>query len=328
MRSSLFGLPYRDGWLAFAGKCAIIQSVCILWKEDDDYMLKRWICLLAALLLPAASLADALPITLEPLTPPPEENYLSDTQYEDETLSVRLETIRYAGSDCHLAWVTIADPSQLRTAVSTDPAKLRRQTTSGQHTTSYMAEANGAVVAINGDWFSGRNKGYIMRMGTVIRDVHTDMRDDCLIDSEGNFHLIISPTEEARQAVLDQYTIWNVLSFGPAYVVDGELVEIRKDYPFRRNGQTPRTVIGQTGELSYVMVVVDGRLKDSPGLTQPEVGELMLSLGCQQAFGLDGGGTSTLTFHNERVNQLMGKYERKISDMIYFASGLSTVREE
>ena len=44
--------------------------------------------------------------------------------------------------------------------------------------------------------------------------------------------------------------------------------------------------------------------------------------------GIDGGGTSTLTFHNERVNQLMGKYERKISDMIYFASGLSTVREE
>ena len=42
------------------------------------------------------------------------------------------------------------------------------------------------------------------------------------------------------------------------------------------------------------MLVVDGRSKESRGLTMRELAELMIVLGAEHALNLDGGGSSTL----------------------------------
>ena len=284
--------------------------------------------LLLLLALPAfAEEAPGLPITLDALTEAPAEYYLSDHEYKDDTLHVLIEEKEYLGSTVHVAWVKIAHPSQLRTALSSTKTNMLTANPKFRKTSEIAKRAGGAVIAINGDWFaaSNRSHGYIVRMGEVLREKDTDARDSLLIDDAGNFHLLVSPTREAREAITNQYTIINALSFGPAMVIDGEPVDIRNDYPFESHAPSPRTAIGQLDELSYVMVVVDGRFKDSPGVNLWELRDYMLELGCRQAFALDGGGTSTMSFRFKTVNRPAYGGERNMSDIIYFASGLSTL---
>jgi hypothetical protein len=55
----------------------------------------------------------------------------------------------------------------------------------------------------------------------------------------------------------------------------------------------PRTAIGWAkGKL--VLVVVDGRSKESLGIDLPALADLMVSLGCTEAMNLDGGGSTTM----------------------------------
>lgn len=294
-------------------------------------MKKLLLFLLTMLLTIPCAMGEAagLPITLDPLTPAPEEYFLSDHEYKDETLHVLIEERQYLDSVAHVAWVAIAHPSQLRTALSSSKQNILCSTPRMRTTSEMAKRIGGAVIAVNGDWFAseGRSYGYIVRMGEVLRDKDTDVRDSLLIDDQGNFHLLISPSQEDRIAVTEQYNIVNALSFGPAMIVDGKPVDIREDYPFESQWDSPRTAIGQIGELSYVMIVVDGRLKHSPGLTLWELRDFMLELGCQQAFALDGGGTSTMSFHYKTVNKPAYGEERHLSDIVYFASGLSTLAE-
>lgn len=57
----------------------------------------------------------------------------------------------------------------------------------------------------------------------------------------------------------------------------------------------PRTAAGITAGGDLVFVVVDGRQEGvSEGMTTPEVAELMLEFGVENAINLDGGGSSTL----------------------------------
>ena len=273
--------------------------------------------------------AKSLPISLDPLTPAPEEYYVSDSEYVDETLHVRIEERRYQDSLAHVAWVKIAHPSQLRTALSSTQKNILSSTPRMRTTSEIAQRAGGVVVAINGDWFASENRsfGYIVRMGEVLREKDTNVRDSLLIDDQGNFHLLVSPDKADREAITNAYDIINAFSFGPAMIIDGTLVDIRKDYQFNAFEANPRTAIGQIGELEYVMVVVDGRSKVSNGLTILDLQQFMMELGCQQAFALDGGGTATMHFHGNTVNNPSDREERPLSDIIYFASGFSTAAE-
>lgn len=269
--------------------------------------------------------AAGLPINLDPLTPPPEEGFLSDHEYKDETLHVLIEEREYLDAVAHVAWVTVAHPSQLRTALSSTQKNILSTYPRMRTTTEIAQRTGGAVVAINGDYFASENRsaGYIVRMGELLREKDTHARDSLLVDDKGNFHLLVSPTKADREAITNAYNIVNAFSFGPAMIFDGNLVDIRKDYKFASFEPNPRTAIGQIGELQYVMIVVDGRSKESQGLTILDLQQFMLELGCQQAFALDGGGTATMTFHMKTYNNPSDREERPLSDIIYFASGLS-----
>lgn len=57
----------------------------------------------------------------------------------------------------------------------------------------------------------------------------------------------------------------------------------------------PRTAVGFSEDgRRMVLVTVDGRQRDSRGLTERELGELMADLGADDALNLDGGGSSTM----------------------------------
>lgn len=262
----------------------------------------------------------ALPISLAPLNPPPEENFLSDKEYQDESLSVKLTILEHEGSTCYIAYIRIADPSQLRTAIASEKSNRNR-------TTSEILAQNGGVIAINGDFYTHRSTGLVVRQGKVLRTGTERRRDMLFIDDKGDFHIITRPNAKEVQEMMDSHTMVNVLSFGPALVLNGEMQIMPRDYPFEGLGTSPRTAIAQMGKLSYAMVVVDGRSDISPGKTHQQMAELFAEMGAVHAFGLDGGGTTTMSFHNKMVNTPAYDKERLLSDVILFSSLLQTPKE-
>jgi len=269
------------------------------------------------LLLPAAALGAALPVDFSPAPVADEANYLSDTEYQDATLHVTIKDIEQDDSIYHVAHVTIADPSQLRTALSCDPGeKVKAEP-------SVIANAYHAVVAINGDSYLFRDKGYIVRQGQVLRKSATTDLDMLVIDTAGDFHAIRKPTKASISEVLQTVDVAQSLVFGPVLVMDGQAQTVYNGYGFAAQDKSPRTAIGQIGPLEYVMVVADGRQEQSRGVTHKQLAEFMAAQGCKVAFNLDGGGTSTLIFHNQVFNSLSEGSERATSDIIYFATGVS-----
>ena len=286
--------------------------------------MKKLACLTVALavlalaaLTPVVSLAAALPMDFSPAPAANPDGYLSDHEYQDETLHVVIEDVTRDDSIYHVAHVEIADPSQLRTALSGEPGSKTKAVP------SVIANANNAVLAVNGDSYLFRNKGYIVRQGQVLRKSGATDLDLLLIDTAGDFHAIRKPTRESIGAALVMYDVAQSLAFGPVLVMDGEVQTVYNSYGFAPQDRSPRTAIGQVGKLSYVFVVVEGRLDGSRGVTHKQLAEFMGELGCSVAFNLDGGGSSTMLFQGKVFNRLSEGNERDISDILYFATGVT-----
>ena len=80
-------------------------------------------------------------------------------------------------------------------------------------------------------------------------------------------------------------------------------------HPYTRQ---PRTLIGQRADGTIIFAVIDGRTTNSLGITITQSSELMLSLGCENACNLDGGGSSEMIVGKDIVNNLSDGSERSI----------------
>jgi len=106
-------------------------------------------------------------------------------------------------------------------------------------------------------------------------------------------------------------------------VKDGALLTLDGKYGYNPHGDEPRMAIGQIGPLSYVLVLAEGRSKDSKGVSHEELANFMFDLGCMQAFNLDGGNSATMVFNGGYYQNKSRDNERAQSDMIYFASAVA-----
>ena len=107
--------------------------------------------------------------------------------------------------------------------------------------------------------------------------------------------------------------VWQAFQFGPVLVQDGEITTRLK-----KNERQPRTIFGYVEPGHYIIVAVDGRTKKSIGMSEVEMAELMLSLGCTQAMNLDGGFSTSMLFMGETVNERVND-DRNVNDMLLFA---------
>lgn len=79
----------------------------------------------------------------------------------------------------------------------------------------------------------------------------------------------------------------------------------------------PRTALGWRADGKLVLLTVDGRQKQSVGMTVDELAGLMLELGCIEAMNLDGGGSTTMVIKNQIVNHPSDATgERPVSDAL------------
>lgn len=234
-------------------------------------------------------------------------------EYSDSNTSITLKKYRAYDSNIYVADVTVSDASALKTALANNT--YGRNITD---TTSNMAEDNNAVLAINGDYYGARQSGYVIRNGNLYRNTSGD-RDALVIKQNGEFEFV-SEGETSAEELL-QNGAYQVLSFGPVLLEDGEISVGENDEVGMAMASNPRTAIGYLGNNHYVFVVSDGRTSESAGLSLYELASFMKELGVADAYNLDGGGSSTMVFKGEIINNPTtngrSNQERSVSDIVY-----------
>ena len=241
---------------------------------------------------------------------------VEDDSSEEESVSASLTQTRYLNTEMYVVDIYANDPTALLAALAND--------TYGKNvtqTTSQMAEAQGATVAINGDYYGARNAGYVIRNGVLYRDeAQSADQEDLVIYKDGSFEIIREGDVSAQELV--DAGAWQVYSFGPGLIVDGEVDVSEGEEVGRAKASNPRTAIGKVSEGHYVFVVSDGRTDESEGLSLSELATYMCDeLGVECAYNLDGGGSSTLWYEGEVVNNPASTgrsgRERSVSDIVY-----------
>lgn len=118
---------------------------------------------------------------------------------------------------------------------------------------------------------------------------------------------------------LDGLPVWpahHAVAAGPVLVMRGvERVTIDAEVFFGTKilDLNPRTAAGVTIEGDLIVVVVDGRQRDSRGVNLSELAAIMLELGSVEAVNLDGGGSSMLVVDGVLVNRPLGaQSERQV----------------
>ena len=234
-------------------------------------------------------------------------------QYSDSKTSITLKQYREYDSNIYVADVTVSDASDLKTALANNT--YGRNITD---TTSDMAANNNAVLAINGDYYGARQSGYVIRNGKLYRDTSGN-RDALVIQKNGEFKFV-SESETSASELLQNGAL-QVFSFGPVLLNNGEISVGENDEVGMAMASNPRTAIGYLGNNHYVFVVSDGRTSESAGLSLYELASFMKELGVKDAYNLDGGGSSTMVFKGEIINNptTSGRSgeERAVSDIVY-----------
>ena len=245
----------------------------------------------------------------------------TDTSYVSESSNISISTVTTGSGDStvtyYVADVVLDDATTLKSAFAED--SFGENIT---ETTSAIAEANNAVFAINGDYYGFRDTGIVIRNGVVFRD--EGARQGLAFYADGTVKVYDETATTAGQLLADG--VWNTLSFGPSLLDNGEVAEGIEDVEVDTNfgnhsiqGEQPRTAVGIIGQNHLVFVVVDGRSPGySAGVTMTGLAEIMQGLGATTAYNIDGGGSSTMYFNGDLVNNPLGENkERGTSDILY-----------
>jgi len=241
--------------------------------------------------------------------------------YKSEAVSISIKKV-VTGSGAntityYVADAVVADATQLSNAFAKN--KFGRNII---ETTSQIAQNNNAIFAINGDYYGFRTDGIIIRNGVIYRD--QPARTGLAFYKDGTMK-VYDETTTSAQALL-QAGVWNTLSFGPVLIQNSLVSTTFKNVNIDNNlgnhtieGANPRTGVGIIDKNHFVFVVVDGRSPGySKGATLAEFAAIFKSLGCTDAYNIDGGGSSTMYFMGKVVNNPLGdNKERGTSDILF-----------
>ena len=256
-------------------------------------------------------------------TAPPAPPTVTDSTYTYGAASIAIRKV-VTGTGANtvtyfIADVVLGNSSELRSAFAED-----KFGTNIIANTSTIAKENNAIFAINGDYYGFRTSGILIRNGVIYRD--KGARQGLALYQDGTMALYDETTTTAQE-LLDA-GVWNTLSFGPGLLDNGEIMDGIEKVQIDTNignhsiqGNQPRTGIGMISTNHFVFVAVDGRSTGySRGVTMTEFAQIFKDLGATVAYNLDGGGSTTMYFNGQVVNNPIGKHdERGTSDILYIA---------
>lgn len=179
---------------------------------------------------------------------------------------------------------------------------------------SDMAALNGALLAINGDYYGNTSEGVVIRNGVIYRANRTNC-DVCVLYYDGTMRVMPGSSFSVEEAIADG--AWQAWTFGPALLdTDGSPLSSFASTN-RIISANPRTAIGYYAPGHYCMVVVDGR-GESAGISLPDLSQLFYELGCTAAYNLDGGNSSIMVWQDAVINNPSGG-GRESSDALLIA---------
>ena len=306
-------------WVLRIVAVILIVAGAVAYWALDEYLVRH------VQIADVASYEAAAGTEVEPATEASGEVEITDTTYRSDTTSITISTVVTGSGDDQVTYfvadVVLDDATQLRGGFANNQF--------GENIiadTSDIAASYGAIFAINGDYYGYRDSGIVIRNGVLFRD--DGARTGLAMYADGTVE-IYDEESTTGQELIDA-GVWNTLSFGPALVSDGEIVtgidDVEIDTNFGNHsiqGSHPRTAIGVIDENHYVFVAVDGRAEGySRGVTMTELAQIFVDLGATTAYNLDGGGSTTMVFDGDLVNDPLGKgQERGTSDILYIAGG-------
>ena len=275
----------------------------------------------------------------------PTKEFREREYYSDPDIYINITTHRDAANTTtyYVADVRIKHLSFFRTALAKD--------TFGENVEerpSDICKKNKGILAINGDYYGAQEAGYVLRNGVSLRDTvsneiggHNPRNnpEDLAIYADGTFE-VFNEKEHTLKEIADKRA-WQVFSFGPGLVKNGEIAVTEKSEvdSIIRNGtslKSQRTAMGIIAPLHYCFVVNDGRTDESEGFSLYEMATIMKDLHCYCAYNLDGGGSSVMylddgTGNANKLGHLVNKpnqnyngrgnsstQQRGISDIVYF----------
>jgi len=242
-----------------------------------------------------------------------DEVVITDRSYTSPGLSITIDTFSRGEAEDHslLTWyvadIYLADIDSFRTYLAQGEKHGRNSTDDPMK----MFAESGAILAISGDFEAYSDGGTIVRNGLLYRDVNNGS-DVCALFRDGRMVCYDAGTmvlaEAAEQGLLHSWT------FGPTLVKDGAVAENihqREKWEARE----PRVALGYYEPGHYCFVVADGRQWDySNGCNLETLANIMVELGCESAYNLDGGGSAFMAFDGERINRQSSS--RRIGDIL------------
>lgn len=241
---------------------------------------------------------------------------VTDSSYKDSKVDINITTVRKNNTTVYVADVKLSDSSYLKTALAYDSFG-----TNVTEATSSIAGNNNAILAVNGDYYGADRSGYVIKNGVIYRNtVRSDSEyPDLAVYKDGSFKIIYETEVTAEELLADG--VVNLFAFGPSLVENGEISVDKNTEVRQAMTKNPRTAIGIVDKNHYILVVSDGRTNESEGLSLYELAEVLKEYGATTAYNLDGGGSSTMYFNGNIVNNPTTNghniSEREVSDIVY-----------
>jgi exopolysaccharide biosynthesis protein len=220
--------------------------------------------------------------------------------------TVKVYSLQESGYRGYMAKVKLHDPSALKMVLAHDQVRSRGETTSA------AAERTGAVLAINAGGFMSVGGGMIAPLGITVVDgeilTYSDNEKLHFVGFNKQGRLIGGKIESREQ--LEEMDVLQGASFLPTLLKDGKKQTIPKEWANKRE---PRTLIGHFSNGDILFIVIDGRQKDSRGVTLEEAQDKLLEFNVTDAYNLDGGGSSTFYYNGKVLNNPSDGSERRVA---------------
>ena len=171
--------------------------------------------------------------------------------------------------------------------------------------TSELSREAKALASVNAGFFDMKNGGstaYIKVDGAVPDEdtlkwkKHPRYSGAIIITTKGK---ILIEERGDQRSYTENRKYDDVLITGDLLMDDGVEVAL-KDNSFVTT-RHPRTALGIISKHKVILVTVDGRSDQSAGMNLHELADLMISLGCEEAINLDGGGSTTMWLAEDGV---------------------------
>lgn len=223
--------------------------------------------------------------------------------------------------------VKVSHPSQFRLHLADG-----KYGSDSYYTTTQMSETVNAVVAAGAYFYRQRSFGAMVYQGEAKK---TDgmFSQTCFIDRNGDMKFVragVLKDSSDTQRYVDENDIWFSLCFGPILVEDYQLEktkEVTENYGVGEvKNHYNRAALCQMDNLHYLVATAcqqgDGKLYNKPP-TVAEFAQRIYETGCRHAYSLDGGQTASIAMNNELMNRPTYGQQRPISDIIFFATGVT-----